>query len=335
MTRTSASTPRSMTRAWLIVVLVPVLVAATTALVLRSWRGQLPDPVATHWGSGSTPDGFTSLADLPWLGLLALIALPAGCLPLALGGRQGFNRRFAAGFAAGMAVFLGLVVLLSVNAQRGLTDAASAAGDIDGSVALSVLAAVAAGALAAWLVPGSTADAAAALEPIPPDAPRVALAPGERAAWSKRTRSSRIAYALLGGVLALFIAMAIVSGLWLTFAAMGILLAVALATTLVFRVSVGEDGLVVRGLFGVPRFQTPLSDVAVAQTVSVDPMGEFGGWGFRIGLDGRSGVVVRKGEAIEVTRGDGQRFVVTVDDAARGAALLNTLADRHRTAASR
>ena len=63
---------------------------------------------------------------------------------------------------------------------------------------------------------------------------------------------------------------------------------------------------------------------------SVDPFADFGGWGYRVRPGSRTGFVVRKGEALEVERGDGTAWVVTVDDAAEGAALLNTLADRDR-----
>ncbi|MNY73206.1 hypothetical protein D3C86_2119390 [compost metagenome] len=57
-------------------------------------------------------------------------------------------------------------------------------------------------------------------------------------------------------------------------------------------------------------------------------MGEFGGWGLRLSTDRRFGVVLRSGEAIEVLRRSGKRFVVTVEDAATGAALLEALVER-------
>ena len=50
----------------------------------------------------------------------------------------------------------------------------------------------------------------------------------------------------------------------------------------------------------------------------------------RTGVGGRIGVVMRGGEALEVVRTGGRRVVVTVGDAATGAALLNTLAARAR-----
>ncbi|NEE44119.1 DUF1648 domain-containing protein, partial [Streptomyces sp. SID8455] len=56
---------------------------------------------------------------------------------------------------------------------------------------------------------------------------------------------------------------------------------------------------------------------------------EFGGWGYRI-RPGRTGFIVRSGEAIVARQANGREFAVTVEDSATGAALLNTLVDRNR-----
>ena len=58
--------------------------------------------------------------------------------------------------------------------------------------------------------------------------------------------------------------------------------------------------------------------------------GRGGGWGWRTGVGGTIGIVMRKGEGIEVVHSGGKRLVVTVDDAETAAALLNTMADRAR-----
>ena len=57
---------------------------------------------------------------------------------------------------------------------------------------------------------------------------------------------------------------------------------------------------------------------------------KVGGWGLRGNVRGQFGVIQRAGEALQVRRGDGSSFVVTIDRAAEPAALLNTLADRSR-----
>ena len=103
-------------------------------------------------------------------------------------------------------------------------------------------------------------------------------------------------------------------------------------TTIVFRVRVSERGLRVASLVGVPRFAVPLDDVESVEVVRVSPMADFGGWGIRLGVDGRLGVVLRSGDAIQVRRRSGRTLVVTVEDAQTGAGLLATLVERDAAA---
>lgn len=42
-------------------------------------------------------------------------------------------------------------------------------------------------------------------------------------------------------------------------------------------------------------------------------------------MPGRSGIVLRRGDAVELTFQSGRLFAVTVDDASTGAALINGL----------
>ncbi|MEK8144810.1 hypothetical protein NKH18_34340 [Streptomyces sp. M10(2022)] len=67
----------------------------------------------------------------------------------------------------------------------------------------------------------------------------------------------------------------------------------------------------------------------MATSRDVQAFAEYGGWGYRVRPE-RSGVIVRSGEAIVARLSNGRDFAVTVDDSATGAALLNTLIDRHR-----
>ena len=71
---------------------------------------------------------------------------------------------------------------------------------------------------------------------------------------------------------------------------------------------------------------------SISPDARVDPAAEFGGWGFRLGLDGRFGIVLHAGEAIQVERRHGRPLVVTVDDAQTGAGLLAALVARAQTA---
>ncbi len=153
------------------------------------------------------------------------------------------------------------------------------------------------------------------------------LAPGERAAWLRTVTMSR------GGMIAIVAVTVVfaVTAVWLAFtsgelagvfALLALLFVVLLLATSVFRARVDDTGLTVRSALGIPSWRIPLEDVETVTVAAIDPMTQFGGWGVRAGLDGRFGVVLRRGDAIQVARAGKRTFVVTVDDAVTGAALL-------------
>ena len=313
------------------VVGVPVLVGVTAWAVARGFADELPDPVATHWGPSGAPDGFTPVETALWEApaLAVGFALIVGLVVWAASRRAPQLRRGAgalAGFMSGLIATLGAT---SLWVQRGLTDARQA-DDVGGPIAISLVVGIALAAVGAALTPGEVPGAARASGPVPSEATRVALAPSERAAWSGWARSRAVlAVAVLSAALPLLLLAA------LGYSTLPILLVVGLSAVLLallstFRVVVGAGGLVVRSVAGWPRWRVPLEEVSQARAVDVRPMRDFGGWGVRANTRGQFGVVLRAGEALEVTRGDGSRFVVTVDDAASAASLLNTLADRDR-----
>lgn len=305
----------------------PLAVVGVATAVALSWAPDLPDPVATHWGPSGV-DGFGSLTGLV-LGTGAIaVALVAAALALGLAvDKQGSVRRLSAGIATGTAVGLSALVLGVLHAQRGLADARDV-GDAGGAVALMIGSGLVAGALAAWATPGDRALPAGA--PVAPGAPRVPLAAHERAAWT-RTASGRPGLVIGGAATALVAVLAValrLPALWLLVAA----LLALLGSMTVFRVRVDATGLTARSALGWPTLHVPLDEVEEARAVTVDPFADFGGWGYRVGVGGRVGVVLRRGEGLEVRRTGDRVVVVTVDDAPTGAALLNTLADRSRGA---
>lgn len=308
----------------------PLLVVAGAVAVAVAWAPRLPDPVAVHWTAGDAPDGFGSLKDLLAPALVFVPVLSAGLWALAFwAGRDTSTRRLAAGFATGLAVLMSVVTLGSLRLQLDLADAADAPG-VEPVVAWGFGVAIAVGTVVALLVPRTPHVPTTA--PVAPDAPRTPLAPGERAAWS-RTVTSPVGAWVGGGVIALQVVLAVALR---TYAMLGValLLALLLASMLVVRVTVDARGLVARSPLGRPSLRVPLDEVVAARVATIDPFGEFGGWGYRVGTDGRTGWVLRKGEGLEVERTGGRVNVVTVDDAAGAAALLNTLADRARGAAT-
>jgi hypothetical protein len=208
-------------------------------------------------------------------------------------------------------------------AQRGSTDAAT----------------VPIGTVTPWIVAGFALAAVVGVglalltRPVPVTPPELGgaptpldLAPAERASWTRTvTASTRILVASAVAFVALAVVF-VVSGLpWV--ALIYIVLGAVVLSNLVWRVTVDARGLRVRSAFGVPRFSIAASDVLEARVTPVDPLREFGGWGIRIG-GGTWGVVMRKGEALEVVRDGRSSFVVTVDDAETAATLLNAQALR-------
>ena len=320
-----------MRRTVAIVVAGPVLVAVLGLVVFLAIRPELPDPVATHWGR-SGPNGFTSLR---WVLVPVLLGPAIGLLlgaALAWAGRrEPVARKAAAGLGTGAAAFVTAVVVGSLWLQRGLDDAARAPG-VDGVLVVALLVGVLLGTGAALAVPTSPAGSAgvpggAAESGVSSGAvrgPRMELAPGERAVWSAWTGAPAAVAAVPALALVPLLVLAALGVAPAYLLLVVVLLAVVVGGSLCARVWVDRRGLTVRGPLGFPAYTVALAEIAAVDVVAVAALREYGGWGWRLGRRGRFGAVFRSGEALQVTRGDGRRFVVTVDGAADAAALAAT-----------
>ncbi|WP_338693599.1 hypothetical protein V2W30_03610 [Streptomyces sp. Q6] len=81
-------------------------------------------------------------------------------------------------------------------------------------------------------------------------------------------------------------------------------------------VKVDRDHLEVRcGHVGLPRRRIPLSHVVDADFAPRVTPRQWGGWGYRWRPGIGTAVVVRRGEGVVLSLGDGRKFTVTVDDA--------------------
>lgn len=317
-------------RAVLLAGVLPLLVALAAAGLMLSWQAELPDPIAIHWSSAE-PDGFGPL----WGNVLLVIGLSVGFAVFALlaawtpqaTGRPSASQKILLATSPWLAVFIGVLVTGSVWMQRGLADAAEA-GDVVGWIPVGLLAGFVVAALVWFLLPKAdvAGDRGTAAEPI-------AAAPGERMMWSRTVRISRGLWVLIGSAIAAALLAVLITAIsarqGLAFAAVALAAVVLLALcTTVWRVTADARGLLVRSALGWPRKRIRAADIAEVHVVQVNPSADFGGWGWRWAPGRRSGVVMRAGEAIEVTHRDGSRFVVTVDDAATGAGVLEALRTR-------
>ena len=318
------------TRLVVVSVVLPILIAIAAALLIISWIPSLPTLVAIHWGSDGV-DGYGS----PWeliaivLGVVGLFSgiMAFSVADLADSGRPRLNQKVLAVTSLGLSVTLSVGIAASVSSQRGLNDASEAPDPLPGlllGAALGLLAAA-----AAWfLLPRADRTPPFAIE-----VEQLNIGPAERAFWTGTVSITRGVAFLILAVFALVIASSVAAALngadsiVLILLPVFVLLAVAL-TTIRWRVSVGQHGASVVSLAGWPAIRIPLAEITDVRLIDVNPVGDFGGWGWRW-AGGRMGIVLQAGSAIEVTRSNGKVLVVPVNDAETAVAVLQaSLAQR-------
>ncbi|BDZ64041.1 DUF1648 domain-containing protein [Agromyces mangrovi Wang et al. 2018] len=323
---TTESMRRARTRFLVVTIVLPAVLVAIALVLQFAWLPELPATVATHW-SGSEPDGFGPAWTYPaltvaiGLGVPALLA--AVTVPQAVPDGFGTTTRLLGAVMLGLSTLIAVSLTWAVGMQRGLDDGADASG-----IGVPMLVAAVAGAVAGvvgWFVQPKTEPPAAEVEPGQP----IELVPGERAVWVRTTAVATPALVAIIAAVVLVAGAAVVLGVtsssatWALWVAAG---ALALAAvTLAFRVRVDATGLTARSLLGVIRFRVPIEQVRRAEVVQVRAMAEFGGIGLRFAPDGRFGIVLHSGTALQVHREGGRVFTVTVDDAATAAGLLSAL----------
>ncbi len=306
-----------------------VTLVATVGPAVWGWavRDRLPEEVARHWGAGGAVTGTWSMtAQLVTLGAITL-GLAAVLGGVAVVSRQPVSvRRSLAACAVWLACTLGAS---QVDALRGQLDLA------DPFRAPSPDAGIAIGALGGLLV--ALGVAALATEPPhrrrstgPPPAslPRAAAdAPREL------VQTAGLSRGLLTVVVVTAVLMVIpaTAGLW-GIAVVGLTVLVPVAVLSRFTTRIDGTGLTVRAA-GLALLHVPVEQIIAVRPIDhVDALWEFGGWGLRVDVHGRTGVVSRSGPAVEVERADGSKVVVTLPEAELAAGVLNAAADRHHAA---
>ncbi|WP_341954431.1 hypothetical protein [Salinibacterium sp. TMP30] len=313
-------------------VVVPVTIAMAGAFVMALWIPELPNPVASHW-TPSGPDGYTTVGAMIALPLVVTLLFSAFAAVVSWRGGPDGGLLRAQKVLVATSIFLATVLTLtsggSLAIQRGL-ESAERAGNIGGVLAIAFIAASIL-ALLSWFVlpPGEKVTSTRTVaEPI-------AASATERLYFASSTRLGSPVVAIL---LLVFLALAVTLIIQavnnpdelIVPAVIGLVALVLATSTLSWRVIIDRHGIRVRSAFGWPRISIAPDQIASVAVVQIDPMGEFGGYGWRWDSQGRSGVVLSKGDAIEVTRVNGKRFVVTVHDASRGAAVLATIQNVER-----
>ncbi|MFJ9076802.1 DUF1648 domain-containing protein [Streptomyces sp. NPDC102278] len=302
-------------------------VLAALAALPPAAGGRLPERLATHW-RGSSPDGSMPL----WAAsLFPALIWAVLALSVAFAGRRG---GVAGRPWVGVTLLSGGVFLAGVQATivRANLDRAewSDAGSVGAGVTVTVVAATAAGVLG-WLV-GRRGGAATSSEGTGGVA-RMEIPEGERFVWLSRAANPWLhLIAAVTGLVASAAALAAVGGLislqWALIAPFAIASALVLFCSSV-QARVTEKGLAVAfGPFGWPVRHWAAQDIESARAESRTPA-QVGGWGYRLSGLGTT-VMLRAGECLVIRPRKGPEFAVSVDDAERGAALLNSFSTRQR-----
>ena len=309
----------------LLTLLASVVILGAALTIACSWRGDLPELVATSFDGDGDAQRLSPLR--------TAMLVPAGIgFPLAVlfatlcwfWGRAAMTRRIAAGGVIGVAVLVSGFVVWMLAGQRGLADASDAHLS-PWALVVSFAAAILFAVVAAVLVPADLPQPTA--HPVAADAARVPLADTERAVWLGQARNGWgmnlvLVVALGGSALA-----AVLTQTW-PLLAIPVLLTIGAMASGVYHVRVDAIGLTIRSAAGWPRTRVPADEVVSTSVAEVNPA-QWGGWGWR-GAGREVGVITRGGEALRVERTGGRTLTITCDDAAAGAALLNTMADRTR-----
>ena len=171
-------------------------------------------------------------------------------------------------------------------------------------MAISAAAATVIGGLATLLVP--TDRPHPTTNPVSEGAERLPLGASEHAVWLRTVElpglgrivaAGAVLTVVLGGV-------ALLGGV-----GVGVILLVTLAVVTLlllllgrWTITVDHVGLTARSVPPRPLTVMPLNEVEAAEVINVQPLADFGGWGYRIDLTGRVDILLCKGEAILVHR---------------------------------
>ncbi|MFJ5031324.1 DUF1648 domain-containing protein [Streptomyces sp. NPDC088560] len=306
-------------------------VAAVAALLAGlPWaaHGRLPGRLATHWSGGAAPDGSMPL----W----AAAVFPAGIWLLIALVVSLSRRRARAGARPWRGLVLAPTGTVLVGAQASVVRANLDRTDWHEArqpvwAIVLILALTGAALAVAWRIAVHVASATPAIAP-----PELDLPEGERLAWFSHAAnpwlqllSAAACLVATGTLVALGVGLASPEALWPVFAVCGVI-ALASGVFSSVRAKVSEAGLEVAfGPLGWPARRWSPAAIESARAEQRRPS-EVGGWGYRLSGHGTT-VMLRAGDCLVVRpRGRRSDFAVSVDDAERGAALLNALRRRDR-----
>ncbi|WP_037883875.1 MULTISPECIES: hypothetical protein [unclassified Streptomyces] len=294
-------------------------ILALLVVVPLAVRRGFDDRLATHWNAFGEPNGSLPL----WAVVLVPVGVWVALVVSAVFWRAARRWRGAVLVSCGVLLAGEQVSIVRANLHHADWR------DADSVTVWAVVTVVAAGSagLVGILMSGRPASPAS-----PGQGTRMEIPPGERRVWLACAENPWL-YALsaVAGVATLAALAALLAGpgdlaepMWLLIVPF-LIVSLAVPACSAVRVRVAERGMdVAFGPLGWPVRHWDAADIEWARTENRTPA-QVGGWGYRLSGLGTT-VMLRSGECL-VIRAKGKNFAVSVDDAERGAALLNSLAE--------
>jgi len=298
------------------------LLALVPALLLWTQHSRFPQQVATHWNARGLADGFMSLNGAILTGGLLSLAIPL--ILVAMGTALGATRPLAA-VGVGTAAFMSCLSLGSLWTQR---DAMTP--DIGPVLSISTTVGLVLGLLTWILLRAVGRHETRPSGPLASGIREVRIDQSTPRQWHGTTKVGRgVVWGM--STLALVIALAAVAtAIWAAPWVAPILGLCALITIMFLllmrlNVSIDDSGVSARTL-GLRLIDLPLDEITGVGLTQVDALGDYGGWGWRLSLDGRSqGVVTASGTTLVIEREDRRDMVLVLEDAEAAAATLTAL----------
>ncbi len=303
----------------LAVLCIALLAPILTLVVRLVWASETPDPLPTHWNASGQVNGTTAATPFFWWMLTISAVLALAAIAVVYLRRSRDAGRLLAAILVGGAWQVAAIYVLSVGLSHGADNAQTVTLPWL-AVVLLVAFPLAIGVLVWFLLPLS----APAVQQLPHSS--LQLSSNERVTWISHAHSTGIWIAAtvlaVGGLVGLFFVVvpAVI--------AFGVAILLAGASEVAVRVD--REGLhTLWGPLGWPRQVVHLDEIVRARAEIINPM-RWGGWGYRVTSRGTA-ANIRTGPGIVVERTTGSSYVVTVDEAAQGADVLNALLVRERS----
>ncbi len=290
---------------------------AAVAPFVAFW-GRMPEPMASQWSFSGSP--VSALPRAVVFGLVLTLAFGAVFVLFRALRRAGASPDVSSAVGAGLAMTL---LAAELSWASVLCNLDAPAWQLAAPLPLPmVMAMLAAGAAAAILGRryARLLDAVVRVE----DLPSAGIGPGRTAVFMG---SATAPLWNLGALVFVCIGVAVTLGASVLVGGSLILTGLVFVPFSSLRVRAGLSGVHIEyGPFQWPRQHVDMERIVSADAIDLRPL-EHGGWGYRgsLNLMGKAAIVIRGGDALDLRLTNGQRLIITVDDARTAAGLINDL----------